>query len=62
MRAAIFASLVPAPASDKEREELEKLIATIVDWDRDNVPDLLIGAEDGFLYYLKNPRSSGAGS
>lgn len=35
---------------------------TIVDWDRDNVPDLLIGAEDGFLYYLKNPRSSGAGS
>ncbi len=29
---------------------------TIVDWDRDGVPDLLIGAEDGFLYYLKNPR------
>lgn len=40
----------------------EKLLAghdtcpTIVDWDRDGVPDLLIGAEDGFLYYLRNPR------
>jgi len=31
---------------------------TIVDWNRDNVPDLVIGAEDGFLYYLKNPRCS----
>jgi hypothetical protein len=30
----------------------------IVDWNRDNVPDLVIGAEDGFLYYLKNPRCS----
>jgi len=28
---------------------------TVVDWDRNGVPDLLIGAEDGFLYYLKNP-------
>jgi hypothetical protein len=28
---------------------------TTVDWNRDGVPDLLIGAEDGFLYYLKNP-------
>ncbi|MBP8131756.1 MAG: VCBS repeat-containing protein [Candidatus Hydrogenedentes bacterium] len=26
-----------------------------VDWDRNGVPDLLIGAEDGFLYYLRNP-------
>ena len=34
MRAAIFASLVPAPETDEEREELEKLIATIVDWDQ----------------------------
>jgi len=33
---------------------------TIVDWDRNKIPDLLIGAEDGFLYYLKNPRASGA--
>lgn len=30
---------------------------TTVDWDRDGVPDLLAGAEDGFLYYLKNPHS-----
>lgn len=29
----------------------------VVDWDRNNVPDLVIGAEDGFLYYLKNPRT-----
>jgi hypothetical protein len=34
MRAAIFASLVPAPESDAERQELEDLIATIVDWDQ----------------------------
>ncbi|MCP4199620.1 MAG: DUF1156 domain-containing protein [Proteobacteria bacterium] len=34
MRAAIFASLIPAPETDAEREKLEKLIATIVDWDQ----------------------------
>jgi hypothetical protein len=28
---------------------------TVVDWDKNNIPDLLVGAEDGFLYYLKNP-------
>jgi hypothetical protein len=28
---------------------------TIVDWNKNNIPDLLVGAEDGFLYYLKNP-------
>jgi hypothetical protein len=28
----------------------------IVDWDKNGVPDLLIGAEDGFLYYLKNSK------
>ena len=27
---------------------------TIVDWNRDGIPDLLIGAEDGHFYYLKN--------
>ncbi len=31
---------------------------TIVDWDRNGVPDLLIGAEDGYFYYLKNPAAS----
>jgi hypothetical protein len=29
----------------------------IVDWDNDSVPDLLIGAEDGFFYFLKNPHT-----
>lgn len=29
----------------------------IVDWDRDGVPDLLVGAEDGHLYYFKNKLS-----
>lgn len=27
---------------------------TLVDWDRDGVRDLLVGAEDGYFYYLKN--------
>ena len=29
---------------------------TVVDWDRNGIPDLLVGAEDGRLYYKKNPR------
>lgn len=29
---------------------------TIVDWDNNGIPDLLLGAEDGHFYYLKNPR------
>lgn len=29
---------------------------TTVDWDRNGVPDLVVGAEDGFLYYLPNSR------
>jgi len=33
---------------------------TVVDWNADNEPDLLAGAEDGFLYYLKNPHSTSA--
>ena len=28
---------------------------TIVDWDKNEIPDLLIGAEDGCFYYLNNP-------
>jgi hypothetical protein len=28
---------------------------TIVDWDKNGIPDLLVGAEDGFFYYMKNP-------
>ena len=30
---------------------------TIVDFNNDQIPDLLTGGEDGFLYYLRNPRS-----
>jgi hypothetical protein len=32
----------------------------IVDWNQDDIPDLLVGAEDGFFYYLANPRSQKA--
>lgn len=28
---------------------------TMVDWDKNGVPDLLLGAEDGHFYHLKNP-------
>jgi len=27
----------------------------VVDWDKNGVPDLLVGAEDGHLYYMRNP-------
>ena len=30
---------------------------TVVDWNNDGIPDLLAGAEDGHLYYLRNARS-----
>jgi hypothetical protein len=30
---------------------------TIVDWGKNGIPDLLVGAEDGYFYYLKNPHS-----
>lgn len=30
---------------------------TVTDWDKNGIPDLLIGAEDGFFYQLRNPRS-----
>lgn len=30
---------------------------TTVDWNNDGIPDLLIGAEDGHFYYMKNPRT-----
>lgn len=31
---------------------------TTVDWDRDGVRDLLVGAEDGCFYYKRNPRAN----
>ena len=30
---------------------------TTVDWNGDGVPDFLGGAEDGFFYFLRNPKS-----
>ncbi len=30
---------------------------TVVDWDKNGIPDLLIGAEDGFFYYMPNPHA-----
>ncbi len=30
---------------------------TVADWNKDGVPELLIGAEDGFFYQVKNPRT-----
>jgi hypothetical protein len=30
---------------------------TIVDFNKDGIPDLLVGAEDGFFYYMKNPHT-----
>jgi hypothetical protein len=30
---------------------------TIVDWNKDGIPDLVVSAEDGCLYYLENPRT-----
>ncbi|QDT91190.1 FG-GAP repeat domain-containing protein [Gimesia algae] len=29
-----------------------------VDWDQDGVRDLIVGAEDGYLYWMQNPRST----
>ena len=34
---------------------------TVGDWDRDGIPDLLIGAEDGFFYQVRNPRAKRQG-
>lgn len=30
---------------------------TVVDWDKNGIPDLLVGAEDGYLYFMQNPYS-----
>ena len=31
---------------------------TTVDWDKNGIPDLLLGAEDGYFYFLKNPNDN----
>jgi len=43
-------------ALDERRLAGHTTCPAVVDWDKDGVPDLLIGAEDGFFYYLRNPR------
>jgi hypothetical protein len=30
---------------------------TVVDWDKNGIPDLLVGAEDGYFYYMRNPQA-----
>jgi len=40
---------------DKHKLAGHTTCPTTVDWDKNNTPDLLIGAEDGFFYYLENP-------
>jgi hypothetical protein len=42
---------------DKRNIEGHDTHPTPVDWNNDHIPDLLIGAEDGRLYYLRNPRN-----
>ncbi|MHC4753748.1 MAG: FG-GAP-like repeat-containing protein [Planctomycetota bacterium] len=34
---------------------------TVVDWDKNGIPYLLVGAEDGYFYYMKNPRAASGG-
>ena len=33
-------------------------MTTVVDFDNNGVPDLVVAPEDGYFYYLRNPRSS----
>jgi predicted neuraminidase len=47
---------------DSRKIEGHDTSPTTVDWNRDGVPDLLVGAEDGRFYYLKNPRSTALAS
>jgi len=58
----------PLPAKFRNEGPLDTLklaghdtCPTIVDWNNDAIPDLLIGAEDGFFYFLKNPNQKTAG-
>lgn len=58
MRAAIFASLIPAPETDEEREYLHELITDIVDWDavkNGNSPRVLEARERIRRYYPDAP-------
>lgn len=39
----------------KKRLEGHTTCPTLVDWNKDGISDLLIGAEDGHFYYVENP-------
>jgi len=44
-------------AVDSRRVSGHTSSPTVVDWDANGIPDLLVGAEDGRFYYAKNPRA-----
>ena len=43
--------------SGQKKIEGHDVSPAVVDFDGDGVPDFLGGAEDGRLYFMKNPRS-----
>ena len=47
----------PKQRLDEQRISGHVVVPTVVDFNADGVPDLVIGAEDGCFYYLRNPRS-----
>ena len=49
--------LKPMGQVDRRRLAGHTTSPTVVDWDANGVPDLLVGAEDGFFYYMENPKS-----
>jgi len=42
---------------EKQNIEGHDVSPAVVDWNNDGIPDFLGGAEDGHLYYLRNPRT-----
>lgn len=50
----VFEDLGPL---DERKIEGHDTSPTTVDWNKDGIPDLLVGAEDGRFYFLKNPRA-----
>jgi hypothetical protein len=43
---------------EKQNIEGHDVSPAVVDWNGDGIPDFLGGAEDGHLYYLRNPRAA----
>lgn len=50
--------LEPAGTLAKQNIEGHDVSPTVVDFDGDGIPDFVGGAEDGRMYFLRNPRSS----